>query len=503
MSDVAATGDSFIAANTPVLVGVAAVQQKCEDHNEGLEAVALMELALRNAAEDAGAPGLLAIADEILVPKGMWNYSDPGRLLADAFAAGSVAGEGATTALSEFGILQQSLMSRACQRIDQGKASVVLVTGAEAKYRSLRAKIAGDIAMETVQESIDPDVRLEPDAEMWSEVESAAGLGMPVGYYSIIDSALRYKQGQSVDQHRDEMAQMYARFSELAAQNPDAWADEAVNPAFIREHSDANRMLAWPYTKLHNSQWNVDQGAGLIFCSARIATEFGIERSKWIFPRGFTESNFMSNVAARKDLGASPGFRVSGRVAAEMAGVSFQDVRLRELYSCFPVAVRVQLNEFGMTGDGDFSVTGAMTFGGGPVNNFVLQATVKMAQLLREHPGELGLVTNVSGMLTKQACALWSDTPGPGGWGFADVTEEVSASSELCEVVAGYQGEGVVAGYTVLFQGSEPWRGVAIFDLPDGKRTVAYTEDAALMNTMMQDEQCGKCFTLREGQFSS
>ena len=503
MTDASTASELDVGPDTPVLVGVAAVQQKYEDYTEGLEAVALMELALRNAAQDAGAPELLTAADEILVPKGIWKYSDPGRLLADAFGAGSSVGAGATTVLGEIGILQQSLISRACQRISEGKASVVLVTGAETKYRFLRAKIAGGTAPETVQENIDPDVKLEPEAELWSEVESAAGLGMPVGYYAIIDSALRYKQGQSVDQHRDEMAQMYARFSEIAAQNPDAWSEDAVDANFIREHSKANRMLAFPYTKLHNSQWNVDQGAGLIFCSAKIASELGIERSKWIFPRASTESNFMSVVAARKDLGASPGFRVAGQVASAMAGVNFQDLRLRELYSCFPVAVRVQLDEFGMAGDGDLSVTGAMTFGGGPLNNFVLQATVKMAQLLRENPGELGLVTNVSGMLTKQACALWSATPGSVGWSFADVTGEVRDQSELCEVVASYTGQGAVVGYTVLFQGNEPWRGVAMFDLPDGKRTVAYTEDTALMDNMMKEEHCGKRFTLSAGKFSS
>jgi len=95
-----------------------------------------MELALRNAQKDAGTTGLLARADEILVPKGIWKYSNPGGLLADALGA-----KQATTVLAELGILQQSLITRACQKISEGEADVVL----------------------------------EPDAELWSEVESAAG----------------------------------------------------------------------------------------------------------------------------------------------------------------------------------------------------------------------------------------------------------------------------------------------------------------------------------------
>ena len=482
--------------NTPVLVGVAAVQQKLEDFSQALEPVALMEQALRDAAADAGSAELLARADEIMVPKSLWGYSDPGRLLAAGLGAAS-----ASTLLAEFGITQQSFFTRACERIRAGEISIALVAGGEARYRALCAGKAGAEAPETDQGGAAPDVFLEPEAEMFSEVENATGLGMPVGFYAIMDSALRAQQGLDPEQHRDQMAQMYARYSEIAAGNADAWADQTVTAEHIREHSPGNRMLAFPYTKLHNSQWNVDQAAGLIFCSVAVAEELGIPRDKWVFPRASAESNFMSVVASRKDLGASAGFRYAGEAVMQREGVSFDQVRLRELYSCFPYAVRVQMEEFGMSGDGDVSVTGGMTFGGGPLNNFVFQATVKMAQLLRDNPGELGLVTTVSGVVTKQACALWSTEPGAAGWSHEDVTEKARAATELCEIVADYSGEGTVAGYTVLYQGNDPWRAVAVFDLPGDKRTAAYCEDAAVMADMMSRECVGDSCQLEAGRF--
>lgn len=484
------------AANTPVLVGIAAVQQKVDDYRRALEPVALMAQALRDAAEDAGCADLLRQADEIMVPKSIWGYSDPGRLVADSIGANS-----ATTLLAEFGILQQTLLTRACQRIEAGECQIILVTGGEAKHRALCAQKVGQEAFETPQLDVSPDTTLRPEDEMWSPVESASGLGMPVGYYAILDSALRYKQGLSLDEHRDQMASMYSRFSELAADNPGGWSEQVVPAEHIREHSAANRMLAFPYTKLHNSQWNVDQAAGLILCSVGIAEILGIERSKWVFPRAFAESNFMSVVASRKDLGASPGFRIAGKAAMELAGVNFGDIRLCELYSCFPYAVRVQLQELGMNPQHDVSVTGGMTFGGGPLNNFVFQATVKMAQLLRQNPVEVGLVTTVSGMLTKQACAVWSATPGADGWACADVTEQVRRESDECELVADYSGTALVAGYTVLYQGLDPWRAVAVFDLPDGSRTVAYSEDAQMLEYMMAQECCGERYELEGGTF--
>ena len=484
------------APNTPVLVGVAAVQQKIDDHKLAREPVALMEQALRDAAGDAGCMGLLSRANEILVPKSLWGYSDPGRLLAKALGATS-----ATTLLAELGILQQSLLTRACKRISAGAAEVVLVTGGEARYRSMCAGRAGEEASETQQLDSEPDITLRPEDEMWSSVETDAGLGMPVGYYAILDSALRHRQGLTLEQHRDQMAEMYAGLSDIAADNPDAWSEQSVSSAHIREHSPSNRMLAFPYTKLHNSQWNVDQAAGLILCSVAVAEELGIARSKWVFPRAFTESNFMSVVASRKELGANPGFRIAGQVAMELAGVNFNDIRLCELYSCFPYAIRVQLQEFGLDPLRDVSVTGGMTFGGGPLNNFVFQATVRMAQLLRQNPEETGLVTTVSGMLTKQACALWSASPGSQEWACADVTEQVKRESEECELVADYRGECAVAGYTVLYQGLDPWRAVAVFDLPDGRRTVAYSEDENRMQEMMTKECCGAVHQVAGGQF--
>ena len=38
-----------------------------------------------------------------------------------------------------------------------------------------------------------------------------------------------------------------------------------------------------------------------------------------------------------------------------------------------------------------------------------------------------------------------------------------------------------MAGYTVLYQGDTPWRAIAVFDLPDGRRTAAYAIPAVIV----------------------
>ena len=66
-----------------------------------------------------------------------------------------------------------------------------------------------------------------------------------------------------------------------------------------------------------------------------------------------------------------------------------------------------------------------MTFAGGPLNHFVLQALDRMVAALRGDPGSLGVATAVSGMLTKQGVTLWSSEPGP-GFQFLDVDEPMA-----------------------------------------------------------------------------
>ena len=60
-----------------------------------------------------------------------------------------------------------------------------------------------------------------------------------------------------------------------------------------------------------------------------------------------------------------------------------------------------------------------------------------------------------------------------------------------------------MAGYTVLFQGDNAWRAVAVFDLPDGRRTVAYSEHPEILTAMQLREYCGERFNLVEGRFET
>jgi acetyl-CoA C-acetyltransferase len=478
---------------TPVLVGVGAVTQREEDPDRSLEPLALMARALERAGEDAGTPALLAQADSVGVSRGFWDYPDPGRWLAQRFGAAR-----ATTVMAEIGVLQTTLVGRAAREIAEGRSRVALIAGGEARQRAQKALRAGAEAWVTRLPDREADVVLRPAADIISQLEIARGLAMPVGQYAMIENALRFAEGQSVAAHRQAVAELWSRMSEVAAGNPDAWRRERVAADAIRDEGPRNRMLAFPYTKLHNSQWNVDQAAGLILCSAAAAEAAGVPRERWVFPLALAESNHMLPLTERRALHRSPGFRAAAATALRRAGRTVEDLRHRELYSCFPAAVRVQAREMGMDERDEMTVTGGMAFGGGPLNNFVLQGIARMTQVLRQDGVGSGVVTAISGILTKQGVSLWSGEPADGGFHYDDVSAEAEAAVERVEVVAEAAGAATVASYTVLHSGTAP-EAVVLCDLPDGRRTIAQSRDAGLIAVAEREELCGRAVTLADG----
>jgi acetyl-CoA C-acetyltransferase len=428
------------------------------------------------------------------VPRGFWDYADPGRALAESAGAANARSE-----LAELGVLQSTLLGDSARAVAAGEADVIVIAGGEARARATRAQLRGVAAPLTQQVGVTPTRVLRPKQEVVHPAEVKLGMVLPVNQYAMIENALRFADGMTLAQHRDSVAALWARMSEVAAKNPDAWSRHAVSAADVRDAGPRNRMLAFPYTKLHNSQWNVDQAAALVMTSLATARAHGIPESRWVFPLAAAESNHMLSLSQRRQFHRSPGFAHAGSKALARAGLAIGDVAKRELYSCFPVAVRLQCRELGISEHADLTVTGGMAFAGGPLNNFVLQAAVRMAQLLREAPSEVGMLNAVSGFLTKQGVTLWSAAPPRRAFGFDDVTEAVARDSEEVALAEHAGGDATCVSYTVQLEGDRPARTLFVCDLPDGRRSLAASADAALAEHAMRAEVCGAKLRVADG----
>ncbi len=483
---------------TPVLVGIGTATRREEDFTCALEPLDLMQEAVNAAGIDCGTASALPGVQHIAVPRGRWHYRNPAGAIARAIGAAQ-----ATTVLASVGVLQQSLIGEACARIARGECHTTLVTGADAGYRLLRAQIAGAEAPERVLDD-EPDIFLAPKDELRHAVEKRAGIKMPVALYAMLESAYRARQGWSIDEHRNRLAELSARFAGVAADNPHAWQRNAPDAAAIRNASERNPMQAFPYTRSHCSTWNVDQAAALLFCSAARAEQLGIPRARWVFPLASTESNHMVAVSARADLAACPGAGIAGRAALDAAGLTAADLDLVDLYSCFPIAVQAYAAELGLPLSRDLTITGGMPFAGGPYNNYVLQATCRAAELLRAGRGRTALVSSVSGVLTKQGFGVWCSAPAsaapPTLFTHLDVSDQVARKVRAVEVLEDFSGTATVAGYTVLHGRGKAPQGLALADTAAGQRVLATTGDATLAARMQDEEWVGRPVRITHNQ---
>ncbi len=478
---------------TPVLVGIGAADADAE-------ATETMALALEAAVADAGAAGILQRVDRIAVAQGSWGYPDPGRLVADRVGA-----SGARTHLVELGIPQQSLINEALAAVASGSSEVAAVVGGEAKRWARRLERAGRTATETAQPDAVPDVTRRREGPLLEPVEVAYRLWDPVQQYAMIENALGAAEDRTLAQHRSEVADLWARFNLVARTNPDAAFPAPLDADQIATASPSNRPLAFPYNKWHSTQWTVNQGAALLFCSVGRALELGVPTDRWAFPLVGLESSHAVSLLRRSALHTWPAMQVLGTAAAERMGRPVAEAETIELYSCFPAAVRVQQRMLGLDPQTTPTVTGGMAFAGGPFNNFVFQSMVPVIRTLRAEPAGLAVVTTVSGLLTKPGIGVWSGTPDGRPPRLEDLGGAAAAATEVLDVVDtldGYDGEATVATYTVTYEGMVPTRTVAVCDTADGRRCVAVVDDAELAAHAVTAELVGTRVRLADGSLA-
>lgn len=471
----------------PVLIGAATAQQRIAEPGGGLDVTGLIIEAARQAVADTGASGVAPAVDWIGATRGLSMLPDAARRVAEALGRD----DQVMTTAADVGIPQQTLVNRALDAIRTGAAEIAIVCGGEAKHRDDVARRAGVTLPGHDQVDLVPDHHMAPEGEIVAAPEIEIGMVAPVQQYAAIDSARRFAEGWTNAEHRTDIAELWQRFNQVAVENPRADFGQPMTVAEIRDPGLNNRAMAAPYNKWHNSQWGVDQAAALVFCSVATARRLGVDADRWVFPHLGLESSLSLSLSRRQDLHRWPAMQVLGRAAAAHIGRAIADIEHVELYSCFPVAVRVQQRELGLDPDATPTLTGGMAFAGGPFNNFVYQSTVSMIEQLRAQPGSYGAVTAVSGLLTKPALAVWSTEPPGNGLLLADLVDDARRATAESTLDEEPDGPGRVAAYTVVYADDAPAEVRAVIDLDSGDRAVAAAADAELAARSVDEELIG------------
>src|SRR6476661_5941058 len=238
------SNSSAPADRIPVIVGAGEITDRPADLKSGLEPLALLEQALRCAEQDSGGKLLGEIQSLDVVNFLSWRYRDPEIQLSQRLGIkpahayyGPVGGESPIRYLHE-----------AAQRIARGECSVAAVCGAEAQSTATKAQRAGiDLPWTPFAHDVPEPKR---GAAFQKPMAVALGVFTPITVYPFYEAATSAHWGQTPREAMAESGRLWSVYSNVASQNPNAWLKRRFAPDEITPPTPANRLIAWPYTKL-------------------------------------------------------------------------------------------------------------------------------------------------------------------------------------------------------------------------------------------------------------
>jgi acetyl-CoA C-acetyltransferase len=480
----------------PVLVGLGEAVRRPGDDGP-TEPAALMaeavQAALTDAQAGAGSGALLHKAGALAaVPAAAWGDGDPGRRVAELLG---LAGDLPTLRSSmQGGNGPQLLVNILGARIQAGQLDAAIVCGAEALSTVARlAKQGAAPDWPAADPGRRADEVAEEDHAAGTDAEAAVGMIAPIMAYPLIENAIRAAAGRTPAQQLELIAGLWSRFSAVAVQQPAAWAPQAYTTEELATPTPANRQVTFPYTKLLNSNIQVDQGAAVILCAAGVAQSLGIPRERWTFLHAGARATDEWFLSQRRELHRSPAIRACGEAILGHAGITADQLGPVDLYSCFPAAVQLAAAELGLPLEDlarPLTCTGGLTFFGGPGNGYATHGIVAVARALRAEPGgTVGLSTALGWYATKHALGLYGNSPPQRPFAALEPTPEpvaprrvvepaeLTATAETCTLIHGRDG---APAYGILFALTA-----------DGDRALAKSDDPAVMAAMSGDDFLG------------
>lgn len=481
--------------STPVIVGVGQVaDRESGGALAGRDPASLAVRALRRAAEDSGVgTDLLSRADSVrYVASVSWQYPDGAALIAETLGA-QPKETVQTTLFGGDGSLR--LLNDTAQAIADGTIDVALIAGAESGATAAAAHRSGEPTGWPKQpDGTAPTRVLGVDAAPNNEAELAAGLFAPIYVYALIESAIRRRRGATPAEHLAHISTLWSQFSGVAADNPYAWRPERMPADRLATPTADNRPISAPYPKLLTANLQVDQATGVIMCSAAAAQDAGIPQDNWVFVHAGAHATDEWFVSERADLAESPAIRALGTAVLSHAGIDIDQVRHVDLYACFPSAVQIAAAELGLPvadPDRPLTVTGGLTFGGGPGNNYTSHAVCNLVDRLRADPDTYGLATALGWYVTKHSIAVFSARPPRARYQDIDADPRVIRPTPR-HVHPDYTGPAVLEAYTVPYgRDGNPEAAIITALIPDGDRIVLRTTDSDVVERIATTDPIG------------
>ncbi|MBU7588070.1 acetyl-CoA acetyltransferase [Sphingopyxis terrae subsp. ummariensis] len=487
----------------PVIIGVGQVNDRPADPDEGLDSLGLMVAALRVAAEDAGVPlaeiDSLAIVDQI-------SFHSLGKLPEPLAAAIGASPAINYQSAAPHGDTPVRLLNEAANRIGAGEVKLAAIVGAEALRtaagRAAKAASGEDKSYNAIRKVA---TRREPD------YAQKHGLAAPVDVYPLYENATRAAWGQSLAEAQGESAEIWSRFSEVAAANEGAWIRKPATPADILRVDERNRPIAFPYSKLMVANSSVNQGAGFLVASLAEARRRGISEDRLIYVGMGAAAKEPPSILRRDRYNGSVSMETSINRTLALNGMTAQDFDFVELYSCFPCVPKMARRTLGWPVDRPATVFGGLTFGGGPIANYMSHAIVSMVEKLRRE-GRYGFLFANGGFATDNHCIVLGKEPIAAASFPQDFDYQAEAEAKrgpVPDLVEDYAGPATIESYTVFYgRDGAPRAGVVVARTPEGRRTLAHVDvgDTAMLAFLTDGAKepvgtAGEVVALGDGRF--
>jgi acetyl-CoA C-acetyltransferase len=453
----------------PVIVGVGEIVDRPKDIAAGLEPLALLEEALKRAEADSGGKLLGEVQSLDVVNFLSWRYRDPEKQLAKRLGIapahlyyGPVGGESPIRYLHE-----------AAQRIARGECSVAAVCGAEAQSTATKAERAGITPPWT---PFAHDVE-EPKRGAAFQKPLAVKLGVfrPVTVYPFYEAASAAHWGQTPREALAESGELWSRYSDAAANNPNAWLKRHFAPEEITTPTPDNRLIAWPYTKLMVANPTVNMGAAVLLTSLAKARAADIAEDRLIYPLGGASAEEPRDYLLRDQFFESHPQNAVLKAVMDLAGGDGKAFDAIELYSCFPCVPKMARRTLGLGPDVQPTVTGGLTFFGAPLNTYMTHAACAMVRKLRDG-ARLGLLYGQGGFVTKHHGLVLSRQPPREALAQETSVQAVAdrAKRAVPDFVTEAKGKGTVESFTVIYgRGGDVEHGAVMLRTADDRRTLA------------------------------
>jgi acetyl-CoA C-acetyltransferase len=371
------------------------------------------------------------------------------------------------------------LLNEAANRIGAGEIGVAAIVGGEA-LRTAAQRAAADRA-----DGSTPNVFADAaKASRTQQIATAGssehlaqyGLVIPTDVYPLYENATRAAWNQTLAEAQAESGEIWSGMSRVAADNPNAWLHTALPAEAITSADADNRPIAFPYQKRMVANSRANRGV-VFFCTiwsrARAA---GIAENRIIYVGMGAAAHTPHNLLKRDQYASSAAIDVTLEQVLERNGLTTANLTDVELYSCFPCIPKMARRVIDWPIDRPITAFGGLTFGGGPVGNYMSHAVASMVDKLRRDRGTALLFAN-GGYATHNHAIVISSEPMPDAvfpHDF-DCNEEAKARrAPVPEVDGEYEGLATIETYTVFYKrDGSPRIGTVIGRTPTGKRVLA------------------------------